>query len=190
MPNGCVRATLFLCTAALLSVACATAQPAAMSRGDASKEIAVVSAKTLSAAERSCGLGGEALARAYGDSPTLVAAFSVSALQMAAWQERWPGPGPSGPHTATGTSAYRTHPSDEVLTLCWFDGAFVHFGHGPGPTGATRGLDATGPTGTAGPPQPDPVYERMVAVVDPAGVASLLAIGPRAGLAISDPTAP
>jgi hypothetical protein len=167
---------------ALLCAACVAAEPAAISQGDLARQ-ATLSAtpRTPSAAERICGLGAQDLADAYGDRATLVAAFSVTAPLMAAWQERWPEPGPSGPHVAAGTSAYRTHPADEVLSVCWFDGAFVHFGLGAGPAGLT---------GTPSTPQPLPVYERMVAIVDPTGHATLLAIGPRPGLAVSDPTAP
>jgi hypothetical protein len=86
--------------------------------------------------------------RLAGDPVTLVAAFESTALELAAWHES--GLMPGGGHAGAGQSPLRSHPPDESIASCYFDGSFTYRGTLP-----HRGTP--------------PVFERMLFLVDGTG---------------------
>jgi hypothetical protein len=78
----------------------------------------------------------------------LVAAFESTALEVAAWHES--GLIPGGGRAGVGQSPLRSHPPDESIASCYFDGSFTYRGHLP----------------HGGAP---PIFERMLFLIDASG---------------------
>jgi hypothetical protein len=123
-------------------------------------------------AQSTCQSTGAQAAGAYGASPALVAAFQVTAAQMATWQER---PATNGGPTIT-RSPWRTRPASQVVFVCYFDGAFSGFGKWGAPGPGERAVN--------------PNYDRLVIVIEGAGKVWPLIAGYRARLPVEDPTRP
>jgi len=89
-------------------------------------------------------------ARALGSDPVqLVAVFESTAVEIANWQENGMF-SPGGSHAGPGQSPLRSHPGDESIVSCYFDGTFTF--RWAIPEGATP-----------------PVFERMLFLVDSSG---------------------
>jgi hypothetical protein len=119
-----------------------------------------------------CDGPGLALARVYGTDARVAAGFALTAGRLADRQER---PNPGGPQVIG--SSWRARPSNELVSLCYYDGTFDRFAKGPAPA-------ASGPTAPAGP------YDRLEIVVDSSGAASLMSAGRAETMPIEDPTRP
>jgi hypothetical protein len=133
------------------------------------------SAATGSAAEpvqSTCQTTGTQAAAAYGATPALIAAFQVTAAQMAAWQER---PATDGGPTIT-RSPWRTRPASQTVFVCYFDGAFTGFGKWAAPGPGEKAVN--------------PNYDRLVIVIEGAGKTWPLIAGYRARLPVQDPARP
>lgn len=114
---------------------------------------------------------GLALARVYGSNAQLIAGFTVTASQFAAWQERTV----AGAPRIVG-STWRNRPAQEQVSLCYYGGTFDHLYRPAGPPG-------NGPLAQF-------TYDRIRIVVDASGSADLFTAGRASTLTIEDPALP
>lgn len=154
MPRNALRAISF--AMAVIGASCGDVQATALSSGAPMLEPA--------AAER-CKADLPNVV-GYGRVDALTGAFDVAAGEFAQWDETRNGPGGPG-----GTSRWRTLPSAERLTICFYDGSFGFF---PRPRVE---------------PEPAP-YERIVVVLQTNGTHTFVVAGYRSTLPVRRPGTP